>query len=236
MPGCDIRSSDKTSLHCTEPCKETSITEAIITIVNVNVISPCTPRVVPNCHGLGIASLCMGTCGRRFRRARFPSNRRFFRRNRRMFGIGLRCNPTSEPSATTTTTETRKQKKSNRLNKQNKNSERAAHRFWQIFLPVFARMTLSNLSGLAIRSSRPRFRRKYPYRGKSKLYDALPAGRGARLGGFRSFLLFLILCGNEGLLFSPSNLCKPQVRFDVNGSIFASKVNHEFYSFIHVIT
>ena len=71
MPGCDIRSSDKTSLHCTEPCKETSITEAIITIVNVNVISPCRPRVVPNCHGLGIASLCMGTCGRRFRRARF---------------------------------------------------------------------------------------------------------------------------------------------------------------------
>ena len=111
MPGCDIRSSDKTSLHCTEPCKETSITEAIITIVNVNVISPCRPRVVPNCHGLGIASLCMGTCGRRFRRARFPSNGRFFRRNRRMFGIGLRCNPTSEPSTTTTTTETRKQKK-----------------------------------------------------------------------------------------------------------------------------
>ena len=125
MPGCDIRSSDKTSLHCTEPCKETSITEAIITIVNVNVISP----VVPNCHGSGIANLCMGTCGRRFRRARFPSNRRFFRRNRRIFGIGLHGNPTSEPSATTTTMETRKQKKknSNRLNKQNKNSERAAH-------------------------------------------------------------------------------------------------------------
>ena len=77
----------------------------------------------------------MGTCGRRFRRARFPSNRRFFRRNRRIFGIGLRGNPTSEPSATTTTTETRKQKKSNWLNKQNKNSERAAHRFWQISLP-----------------------------------------------------------------------------------------------------
>ena len=126
--------------------------------------------------------------------------------------------------------------KSNRLNKQNKNPERAAHRFWQIFLPVFARMTLSNVSGLAIRSSRPRFRRKYPYRGKSKLYDALPAGRGARLGGFRSFLLFLILCGNEGLLFSPSNLCKLQERYAINGSIFASKVNHEFYSFIHVIT
>ena len=111
MPGCDIRSSDKTSLYCTEPCKETSITEAIITIVNVSVISPCEPRVVSNCHGLGIASLCMGTCGRRFRRARFPSNRRFFRRNRRIFGIGLRGNPTSEPSAITTTTETRKQKK-----------------------------------------------------------------------------------------------------------------------------
>ena len=132
--------------------------------------------------------------------------------------------------------ESKKRKKSNRLNKQNKNPERAAHRFWQIFLPVFARMTLSNVSGLAIRSSRPRFRRKYPYRGKSKLYDALPAGRGARLGGFGSFLLFLILCGNEGLLFSPSNLCKPQERFAINGSIFASKVNREFYIFIHVIT
>ena len=110
MPGCDIRSSDKTSLHCTEPCKETSITQAISTIVNVNVISPCRPRVVPNCYGLGIASLCMGTCGRRFRRARFPSNRRFFRRNRRIFRIVLRRNPTSERSAITTPTETRKQK------------------------------------------------------------------------------------------------------------------------------
>ena len=111
MPGCDIRSSDKTSLHCTEPCKETSITEANITIVNVNVTSPCRPRVVPNCHGLGIASLCMGTCGSRFRRARFPSNRRFFGRNRRIFRNVLRGDPTSEPSATITTTETRKQKK-----------------------------------------------------------------------------------------------------------------------------